>query len=53
MEADAEFESEVLISVSGELNGDVNKLAIEEVEIVNPITSIHFGTLELDYAEYE
>jgi hypothetical protein len=51
--AEAEFESEILITVSGELNGDINELYIEDVEIVDPITSIDFGTLELDYGEYE
>jgi len=47
------FESEILITVSGELNEDVNALSIEEVEVVDPITSINFGELELDYSEYE
>ena len=50
---EAEFESEILITVSGDLNGDINELDIEEVEVVNPITSINFGSLEPDYGDYE
>ncbi|MFT4804462.1 MAG: hypothetical protein ACI9YE_001666 [Psychroserpens sp.] len=50
---EAEFESEILITVSGDLNEDINMLDIEDVEIVDPITSVNFGTLELDYGEYE
>lgn len=44
-----EFESEILITVSGDLNGDINELDIDDVEIVDPIRSVNFGTLELDY----
>ncbi|WP_233968887.1 PIN domain-containing protein [Pectobacterium polaris] len=51
--AEAEFESEILITVSGDLNGDINELDIDEVEIIDPINSVDFGTLELDYGDYE
>lgn len=47
--AKEEFESEILITISGDLNGPIDQLAIDEVEIVNPIGSIDFGTIELDY----
>jgi hypothetical protein len=50
---EAEFESEILITVFGDLNGDINKLDIDDVEIVEPIGSVDFGTLELDYGDYE
>lgn len=50
---EAEFQSEILIRLSGDLHGDINELDIEEVEIVDPISTIDFGTLELDYGKYE
>jgi len=51
--AKEEFESEILITVMGDLNGDLDNLDIEEIEIVNPISSIDFGTIEPDYGEYD
>lgn len=50
---ETEFQSEILLTVSGDLNGDVNELEIEEIEIVDPIKSVYFGTLEPDHSEYE
>lgn len=50
---EAEFESEILITLSGDLNGDVNELDVDEVEIVEPIKTVDFGTLELDYGDYQ
>lgn len=50
--AEAEFQSEILITISGELNGDVNALEIDGVEIVDPISSIDFGELEIDYGDH-
>lgn len=50
---EAEFDSEILITVFGDLNGDINKLDIDDVETVHPIGSVDFGTLELDYGDYE
>jgi hypothetical protein len=38
-----------LITVYGKLDGLIEKLNIEEVEIVSPIKMINFGTLEPDY----
>ncbi len=47
------FESAILITISGKITDNIEALEIEEVEVVNPIRTIHFGTLELDYGEYE
>ena len=47
------FESEILITISGDLHGDIDDLEVEEVEVVNPIKSMHFGSLELDYGGFE
>lgn len=47
--AEKTFESEILITISGDLNGDINELVIDNIEIVNSIGTIDFGTLELDY----
>lgn len=51
--AEAEFESEILITLSGNFNEDINELNIEDVEIVEQITSMEFGTLAPDYGEYD
>lgn len=51
--ATEEFESEILITISGNLDGPIDDLSVEEVEVVKPITTIHFGTLEPDYGEYD
>ncbi|MDD9177031.1 MULTISPECIES: PIN domain-containing protein [Aliivibrio] len=50
--AEDEFQSEILITISGDLNGDINELVIEDVEIVDQISVIDFGELELDYCDY-
>lgn len=47
------FESEILLTVTGDLDGDIEQLTIEQVEVVNPISSINFGTIEPDYSEYD
>jgi len=47
------FTSEILITVLGDLTGDLSELDIDEVEVVSPITSVNFGTLEPDYGEYD
>ena len=47
--AKEDFESEILITISGDLNGPLDLLTIDEVEIVSPIRQIHFGHLELDW----
>lgn len=47
------FESAILITIFGEFTEDIDALEVDEVEIVDPISAIHFGTLELDYGEYE
>ena len=44
-----QFNSEILVTVCGDLNSDLSNVVIEEVEVVNPITSVDFGTLEPDY----
>jgi hypothetical protein len=47
------FESEILITISGDLNGPLENLTIEEVEIVSQIESIDFGDIEPDFGEDE
>lgn len=51
--AEEEFESEILITIMGDLEGPIEELSIEQVEIVSPIKRIHFGTLEPNLGEYE
>tara|TARA_B100000965_G_C19602436_1_gene763587 strand:- start:10984 stop:11247 length:264 start_codon:yes stop_codon:yes gene_type:complete len=51
--AEEQFTSEILVRVCGDLTGDLDALDVEEVEVVNPITSVDFGTLEPDYGEYD
>ncbi|MCD1597482.1 PIN domain-containing protein [Rheinheimera aquimaris] len=46
-----DFESEILITISGDLNGPIDELTVEDVEVVSPIRSINFGTIEPDYGE--
>jgi len=48
-----EFTSEILITVRGDLIGSLSDLDVEYIEVVNPITSVDFGTLEPDYGEYD
>jgi hypothetical protein len=42
-----EFQTEILITMSGNLD----ELVIDEVEIVTPIKSMHFGTLEPNFSD--
>jgi hypothetical protein len=49
--AETEFQSQILITIVGDLNGDINELDIDDIEIVDPIGTVDFGTLELDYSE--
>lgn len=47
--AEEQFESAILVTICGDLNGDLSDVDIEDVEVVDPIISIDFGTLEPDY----
>lgn len=47
--AKEEFESAILITILGNLDGPIEELDIEDVEIVTPIKCIHFGSLEPDF----
>lgn len=49
MTIEEHFTSEVLITVCGDLTGSLADLDIEQIEIVNPLNSIDFGTLEPNY----
>lgn len=51
--ATEQFESEILITVSGNLNGPIEELVVDEVEIVSPIKVINFGTIEPDYGDWD
>lgn len=53
VETTNEFESEILITVIGDLDGPIDTLEVEKVEIVSPIGSIDYGTIEPDYGEYD
>lgn len=48
-----EFTSEILVTVYGDLTGPLSDLDVEEIEVVDPITSVNFGTLEPDYGDYD
>ncbi|MDN3224055.1 PIN domain-containing protein [Pseudomonas nunensis] len=48
-----EFDSKLLITISGDLDGPIEDLVIEEVEIVTPLKRINFGTLEPDFGDPE
>ncbi|WP_442489126.1 PIN domain-containing protein [Halomonas litopenaei] len=52
VETTNEFESEILITVTGDLDGPIDALEVDEVEIASPIGSIDYGTIEPDYGEY-
>lgn len=52
VKAKEEFESEILITISGNLDGPIDELTVDEVEVVSPINTVHFGTIEPDYDEY-
>ena len=51
--AEEEFESAILITITGDINGPIEKLTISDVEIVDLIQSIDFGFLELNLGFYE
>jgi len=46
-----DFDSEILITISGDLNGDVNELSVDEVEILNIISTVNFGNIEPDFGD--
>lgn len=39
------FASEILLVIKGDLDGDINQLTIERVEVVHPISSVNFGDI--------
>ncbi|HDZ55412.1 MAG TPA: hypothetical protein ENI17_11170 [Pseudomonas xinjiangensis] len=47
--AEAVFESEILITVSGDIFGSIDQLEVIDVEVLDPITSVDFGTIEPDF----
>lgn len=53
VETTNEFESVILITVTGDLEGSIDALEVEEVEIASPIESIDYGTIEPDYNEHD
>jgi hypothetical protein len=53
VEVEEEFYTSILISIRGNLDGPIDELVVDEVEIIEPIESIHFGTLEPDFGDYE
>jgi hypothetical protein len=48
---EATFMSAILITICGDLTEGIDAVEVEQVEVVTPIRTIHFGTLELDYGE--
>ncbi|WP_415186137.1 PIN domain-containing protein [Pseudoalteromonas distincta] len=48
-----QFTSEILVTVCGDLTGDLSELDVEEVDVVSPLTWVDFGTLEPDYGEHD
>jgi len=48
-----EFESKILITVWGNIEGDIEELEIESVEIVSIPRTVNFGTLEPDFGDNE
>lgn len=54
-EVSASFETEVLITVSGDLHGEAGDLTIDQVEVEDVISVIDFGTIEPDFSgdEYD
>ncbi|MCE7556435.1 PIN domain-containing protein [Aliivibrio fischeri] len=46
---EVEFETELLITISGQLDGDVNDLEIEQVEVMDTPSCIDYGSIEPDF----
>ncbi|WP_355506390.1 PIN domain-containing protein [Xanthomonas cannabis] len=46
---DFEFQAEMFVSLSGDLDGNVNDLEVDDVEISVPHVSVDFGYLEPDW----
>jgi PIN domain-containing protein len=48
-----QFTTEILVTVYGDLTGDLADLDVDEIEVVSPLTSIDFGTLEPNFGEHD
>ncbi|MCO3581264.1 hypothetical protein FA158_05055 [Pseudomonas aeruginosa] len=48
---EGEFESKILITVTGNIEGDLDKLEIDGVEILSIPRTVNFGTLEPDFRD--
>ena len=48
-QVEVEFETELLITISGQLDDDINDLEVEQVEVVDTPTCINYGSLEPDF----
>lgn len=46
-----EFESDILITITGDLSGSFDNVQIDDVEVTDVIGSIDFGTLEPNYQD--
>ena len=53
VEVEEELETPILITLHGELDGLLDELAIDEVEVIDTVRMINFGTLEPDFGPYE
>ena len=49
VEAEDTFETEILVPLTGDFEGDINDLEVGDIEVVNTISSIHFGELQPDW----
>ncbi|OBU24943.1 hypothetical protein C0Z01_14095 [Photobacterium kishitanii] len=51
--AEEQFTSPILITILGDLTGELSDLDIDDVEVVDSINSIDFGSIEPDYDDYD
>lgn len=49
VETSQSFETNILITLIGDLNGEIEDLDIESVEFVSPLHTIDFGSIEPDF----
>lgn len=47
--AEVEFNSNILVSILGDLDGSIEDVMVDRVEIVSPPKYVHFGTLAPDF----
>ena len=51
VETEVDFEASLLITIAGDISGNTNEIALDEIELVDAIDWVDFGEIEPDFGD--